>query len=215
MVLPMDQSHNENLHADRWVSLIFVMHKQESLMRSIGAVLFFAFCLVQTAIAQESLITLDSETFTKQFVGNPPNGDKLLEFIREAETFEKWSKIVGIRYQQLPGVGNDPKRVAQGMAQIVKTTNPNANSRIIVNEQTSEAIIDFLTWPSNGAFLEFNVFRYAKSKDGNGVISLHFANRFTSNSSPEAIEQFKALQKSWIDQAAAFDMGIVHTLLGK
>ena len=184
-------------------------------MRRIGALLFFAFCLVQVASAQNTPITLDGETFTKQFVGNPPNGDKLLEFVRETETFEKWTKLVGIRYQQLPGVGNDPKRVAQGMARIVKTTNPKANSRIITNKQTSEALIDFLTWPPNGAFLEFNVFRYVKSKDGNGVISLQFAKRFTSNSSPEAIKQFKSLQKSWVDQAAAFDMGIVHTILGK
>ena len=183
-------------------------------MRNIGAILFFTFCLVLPAIAQDTPIKLDGEIYTKQFIGNPPNGDKLMEFVRETETFEKWTKLIGVRYQQLPGVGNDPKRVAQGMAQIVKASNPKSNSSIIANETNSEAIIDFLTWPSTGEYLEFNVFRYVKSKDGNGVVSLQYAKRFTSDT-PPTIEQFKSLRKSWVSQAAEFDMGVVHDLLGK
>ena len=183
-------------------------------MRTLGAILFFSFCLVQAAIAQDPSIQLDGEPFSKQFVGNPPNGDKLKEYVRETETFEKWTKLIGIRYQQLPGVGNDPKRVAQGMAQLVKEANPRSNSSIVANEKTSEAIIDFLTWPPTAEYIEFNVFRYAKSSDGNGVISLQFANRFTSDTAP-TVEQFKSLRKTWLSQAAAFDMRVVHGLLGK
>lgn len=184
-------------------------------MRRLGTLLFLAFFLVQEAIAQNPSIALDGELFTKKFVGNPPNGDKLLEFIREPESFEKWTKLVGVRYQRLASIGNDPKKVAEGMAAVVKASNPNSNSRIIVNESKSEALIDFLTWPASGEYLEFNVFRYAKSKDGGGVVSLQFANRFKSDNSPEAINQFKALRQSWINQAATFDMGIVHGLIGK
>lgn len=183
-------------------------------MRTLGAILFFAFCLVQAAVAQDSSIQLDGELFSKQSIGNPPNGDKLREYVRETESFERWTKLIGIRYQQLPGVGNDPKRVVQGMAQLVKEANPRSNSSIIANEKTSEAIIDFLTWPPTAEYIEFNVFRYVKSSDGNGVISLQFANRFTSDSAP-TVEQFKSLRKAWVTQAAAFDMGIVHNLLGK
>ncbi|MBZ0069817.1 MAG: hypothetical protein K8F26_13510 [Thiobacillus sp.] len=183
-------------------------------MRTIGAILFCAFCLVQSAAAQDSPIKLDGESFAKQFVGNPPNGDKLMEFVKETETFEKWTKLIGVRYQQLPGAGNEPKRVAQGMAQIVKATNPKANSSIIANESSSEAIIDFLTWPPSGEYLEFNVFRYVKSKGGNGVISVQFAKRFTSDTAP-TIDQLKSLRKSWVYQAAELDMRVVHDLLGK
>ena len=113
-------------------------------MRIFGALIFFAFCLIQGASAQNAPITLDGERFEKQFVGNPPNGDKLLEFVREVETFEKWTKLVGLRYQQLPRIDNDPLKLAQSMALMVKKANPNANSKVIFNEKTSEAIIDFL-----------------------------------------------------------------------
>lgn len=159
----------------------------------------------QCVFAQEASITLDGEPFTKKFVGSPPNGDKLLEFVRENETFDKWTKLVGYRYQQLPVIGNDPKNAAAGMAQIVKATNPKAQSRVIVNEKTDEAILDFLTWPADQQIIEFNVFRYAKSNDGKAVVSLQLAYRFT-DSSPEGIEKFKTVRDAWLKQALAFDM---------
>ncbi len=159
----------------------------------------------QYVFAQEAAITLDGEPFTKKFVGSPPNGDRLLEFVRENETFEKWTKLVGYRYQQLPVIGNDPKKVAAGMAQIVKAINPKAQSRVIVNEKIDEAILDFLTWPADQQIIEFNIFRYAKSNDGKAVVSLQLAYRFT-DSSPEGIEKFKTVRDAWLKQALAFDM---------
>lgn len=170
--------------------------------------------LSQKVIAQDIAISFDNEQFTKKFVGKPPNGDMLQEFIREDETFDNWTKLVGFRYQQLPGLGNDPKKAALSMDRILKVSNPKTHSMIIVNEQTSEAIIDFLTWPKDGAYMEFNVFRYAKSIDGKAVISLQLAHRFTDTSS-ESLEKFKKIRESWIKQAAAFDMKIIHTTLDK
>lgn len=164
----------------------------------------------QGVFAQAALITLDGEPFTKKFIGSPPNGDRLLEFVRESETFEKWTKLVGYRYQQLPVIGNDPKKVAAGMAQIVKATNPKAQSRVIVNEKTDEVILDFLTWSADQQIIEFNVFRYAKSNDGKAVVSLQLAYRF-SDSSPEGIEKFKTVREAWLKQAIAFDMQNVQT----
>ncbi len=184
-------------------------------MRIIGGLIFLACCFVQGAMAQNAPIVLDGERFEKQFIGSPPNGDKLVEFVRQTETFEKWTKLVGMRYQRIPRLGNDPLKVAQGMAKVVKETNPSANSKIIFNETTSEAIIDFLIWPPSGEYLEFNVFRYAKSDDGGGVISLQFANRLASDGPADAIDKFRSLRQSWVKQAAEFDMRIVHGLMGK
>lgn len=167
-----------------------------------------------TSTAPAAAITLDGELFTKKFVGNPPKGDKLVEFIREGETFDNWTKLVSFRYQQLPNLGNDPTKVAEQMAQTLKTVNPKANSQIIINKQASEAIIDFLTWPPDGKFMEFNVFRYAKSTDENAVVSLQLAYRFT-DSSPKGTEQFKKIRASWINQAATFDIMRVHATLSE
>lgn len=171
--------------------------------------LFFVRC----AFAQD-VVTLDGEPFTKKFVGSPTNGDKLLEFVRASETFDKWTKLVGYRYQQLPRIGNDPKRIAAGMAQAVKAANPQAQSRVIVNEQSNEAIVDFLTWPADGKYMEFNVFRYVKSADGKAVVSLQLAYRFTDEST-EGVKKLKKVRDAWISQATAFDMKHVHAALAQ
>jgi hypothetical protein len=182
-------------------------------MRCIAQVILLLLFTIHGAIAQE-VITLDGEPFTKKFVGSPPNGDKLLEFVRKSESFEKWTKLIGYRYQQLPKIGNDPRKSAAAMAQIVKAANPQAQSRVIVNEKTNEALIDFLTWPPDGKYMEFNVFRYAKSVDGNAVVSLQLAYRFTDRSA-EGGEKFKKIRDAWINQAVAFDMKHVHAALAQ
>lgn len=86
----------------------------------ISILLILPLTLIQHATAQESFITLDGEVFTNKFVGDPRKGDKLLEFVRENESFDNWTKLVGFRYQQLPGAGNDPSKVAIAMSMLLK-----------------------------------------------------------------------------------------------
>jgi hypothetical protein len=180
-----------------------------------GAVLrLFGFLLVtimglQGVSAQTIPISLDGEHFTKKFVGKPPGGDKLVEYVRESESFQRWTKLIGFRYQQLPRIDNDPMKLAPAMAQFVRAANPQAQTRVLVLKEKGEALIDFLTWPPDASYLEFNIFRYARSLDGNAVVSVQFAHRFTDRSA-ESVEKFRRLRQAWIDQAAAFDMAIAH-----
>jgi len=95
-------------------------------MRRFTQALLLLFAFHQCAFAQENEITLDGESFTKKFVGAPSNGDKLIEFVRESETFENRTKLMGYRYQHLPLIDNDPTKAAIGMAKVVKNTNPAA-----------------------------------------------------------------------------------------
>ena len=181
-------------------------------MRQFLTLLTLLFLSLQSAVAQDTTITLDGEAFTEQFVIHPPSGNKHIEFVRKGETFKNWTKLVGFHYQQLPGFGNDPGKVGAGMAQIVKAYNASSQSRVIVNKQNSEALIDFLTWPPDAEFLEFNVIRYAKSADGKAVVSVQFSYRLTGNSALD-IEQFRKIRASWIEQAEAFDINKVHAAL--
>lgn len=167
---------------------------------------------VQPVAAQDFAVTFDGEQFTKMFVGNSPNGDKLLEFVRENETFDNWTKLVAFRYQQLPKAGNDPMKVAAGMFKVVKASNPNALAKVIVSEQKSEALIDFLIWPKDVSYLEFNIFRYAKSADGKAVVSLQFAYRVPDTKGLKAVNE---LRSSWINKVLAFDMNYIRTSLAK
>ena len=183
-------------------------------MRHPLKVLFLILFLGQGAVAQESSINFDNETFTKLFKGRDQNGDKFLEFVRESESFKKWTKLIGLRHQKLPGIANDPQKAAKGMARVVKMSNPDAQSRVIANPKTSEALIDFLTWPSDRKFMEFNVFRFVRSPDGNAVVSLQIAYRFTDTSAA-GINKFREIRKSWINKAVAFDMDKIHATLAR
>src|SRR5262245_47559907 len=183
-------------------------------MRLRASLLLLLLFGIQFALAQGFVVSVDGEPFTKKFVGKPPGGDKLLEFVRESESFDKWTKLVGFRYQQLPALGNDPVKIAFALAQQVKASNPKAQSSVITNKDRTEAIVDFVTWPPDGKFMEFNVFRYVRSQDGKAVVSLQLAHRF-SDTSPEGTERFRNLRQSWLKQAAAFEMREVHRALAQ
>jgi hypothetical protein len=178
-------------------------------MRRLLCAILVALVGLPAALAQSATITFDGEAYIKKFVGMPPGRDKLVEYVRRDESFEKWTRLIGFRYQQLPVIDNDPVKVAQAMARTIKAANPQAQSRIIVSQDKAEAIIDFLTWPADASFMEFNVFRYAKSADGKAVVSVQFAHRFTDRS-PQGMEKFRKLRQSWIQQAAAYDMAIAQ-----
>jgi hypothetical protein len=170
-----------------------------------------AFAVAHGAAAQSFEVILDGESFTNKFVADPPNGNKLIEFVRSSETFDNWTKLVGFRYQQMPGADNDPSKVAIGMANILKARG--MMSAVTENKKLSEAMIDFIASTKNGV-QEFNVFRYARSNDGKAVVSLQFAYRFTDTSESN-IPKILKLRESWIKQAAAFDIRVVHDALAQ
>ena len=166
------------------------------------------------ASSQKQVVKFDDKVFSRKFVGDPPNADKLIEFVQESESFDNWTYLIGFRYQQLPRINNDPRLAAVSMARIVKATNPDANSSVMIDKANTSAMVDFITWPKSVEYLEFNVFRYIKSQDGNGVVSVQFARRFDFKSKP-TVNEFKALRSSWLNQAANFDMNIARDLVGQ
>lgn len=192
-------------------------------MKRFAKVLLLVLSLCHFAVADELRPSLDNESFSREFVGKPPNGDKLIEYVREGESFEKWTKLIGYRYQQLPGLGNDPVKYATFMAQMVKRANPQANSQIIKNEQSNEAVLDFLTWPRDAQFMEFNVFRFWKSKDGKAVVSLQLSHRFEfpkPATTPEGAsdterkgKEIRERRAAWIKHAVEFDTKAIETQL--
>lgn len=193
-------------------------------MRRFACFLLLLF-VCRIAVAEDALlpVSVDGEPFTKKFVGRQPNGDRLLELVRDNESFDNWTKLVGYRYQQLPGLGNDPLKFAAFMGQIVKQANPQANFQVLENEKTNEAIIDFLTWPKDQKYMELNVFRFWKSKDGNAVVSLQLAYRFdpskpaftqeSANDIERKGRELRERRQSWIKQAAESDTRLVEAAL--
>lgn len=194
-------------------------------MRHFVQVLILALVFCHPAIADEMTPTLDGENFSKKFIGTPSSGEKLVEFVRDNESFDAWTKLIGYRYQQIPNLGNDPIKYASAMGQIVKRTNPQANFQILKNEKANEAIIDFLTWPRDQKYMELNVFRFWKSEDGKAVFSLQLAHRFeppkqadnqeSANEFERKLKEFKARRIAWIKQAAESDTKSIEAELGR
>jgi hypothetical protein len=54
--------------------------------------------------------------------------------------------------------------------------NPAGQSAMIENPATGEVIVDFVTWPADRAFVEFNIFKYARKPRG-GLVAQQYALR--------------------------------------
>ncbi len=180
-------------------------------MRILLTALVFISISIQPASAQDVAITIDGEPFTKEYRVNASNGDKLREFVRTNENFENWTRLIGIRYEQYPSLANDPIKVAASREKNLKANNPQASSRVEVNKQANEAMHVFII-PTQTHAVEFNVFRFAKSLDGNAVVSLQFTYRL-DESSPKAFKIFQEHIQSWINQIGFVNMNDVRSIL--
>ena len=115
--------------------------------------------------------TLNFEDQAQQEDGSA--GDALAEFTLPGETVNDWSKLFA--FHAYPEMGDDPVAAVKMVGKAVKETNKDANFAIVENEETGEAIIDFLTWAPESDVMEFNVFKYARAADGRGLVAMQYA----------------------------------------
>ena len=97
----------------------------------------------------------------------------LKEFIPAGETLETWTKLAAIReYKDF----EDSKLMVGSLVKQLNKQYPDSPSSIIENPTTGEVIVDFVVWPPDGSFVEFNVFKYSKNPTG-GLVSQQYALR--------------------------------------
>ncbi len=148
-------------------------------------------------------LKFDDVTYTRAFVSQNDT-DHLAEYVPPGETVDDWTKLVAVRvFGQL----DDPAQVIDAFAKTLMKTNPLARYKILVKDDKSEAMIDFLTWPEDGSYMEFNVFRYLKRPGQDGLVCYQFAHRF-SDTSPESLEKFKQNRQRWVDEMAKAELPI-------
>ena len=117
-------------------------------------------------------LTFDGVRLTRAADGTTPV-ERWREFIPEGEKLERWTRLASIREYPTHA---DVKALAGELLRTLKRRHPDAPSSIIENPSTGEVIVDFLVWPPDRAFTEFNLFRYGK-RDGGGVVAQQYALR--------------------------------------
>ncbi len=126
-----------------------------------------------SAPAAEKTISFDGQTFYVAY--HKAEGDKsVTEFLPKGENLDSWVHLVALR--TLPGEDN-PKLAALGLIRTLKYQNPEAQSAMIQHPSSKDVIVDFVTWPKDGKFIEFNIFRYSKLAKNKGLLLQQYAQR--------------------------------------
>jgi hypothetical protein len=123
------------------------------------------------ALQQES-VSFDGLTLVLASQHENP-GESVKEYIPAGEELRSWTKLASIReYPEL----NDPKAVVANLIKALKQQNPKSQHAVIENPKTGEVVVDFVTWPADESFVEFNVFKYGR-REGGGLVAQQYALR--------------------------------------
>ena len=142
-------------------------------------------------------IQFDGQTLQLAFEGNDP-GATIKEFVPAGEKLDSWTKLAAIReFDDL----NDP--VAYGVATVaeLKKKYPLSPSSLIENPKTGGVIVDFVVWPEDALFAEFNVFMYEK-RAGGGLISQQYALRAYGDDSKAFLKNLRPVRERLVELMA-------------
>lgn len=146
-------------------------------------------------------IKFDNEIYTSRFESRAPF-ENFVEYARPQEDIKAWTKLMSVRYY--PHM-KDPEQAVIKFAKLLKMQNPKAQFQVMTKEDKSEALIDFMTWPTadktgNVPYMEFNVFRYRKTSLNNpGLVAYQFAYKITDIDAEDA-QTLKDDRKKWLSQ---------------
>jgi len=148
------------------------------------------------AAAAKAAVIFDGVAMVQAAEGDAP-GEHWREFIPADEDRKSWTRLASIR--EYPKV-DDPKAVAGNLVRTLRRQNPQTHSAILQNKKTGEIIVDFITWPDDRKFVEFNVFRYGRNPQG-GVIAQQYALRRYENPS-DFLAAFKSERQRLVNMMA-------------
>lgn len=133
--------------------------KRSGRWRRMGTAEFFA--PDPSAFGKER-VSFDGQALFLAAQDNTP-AERMKEYIPEDESLDSWTRLAAIRMWPAP---NDPLVAVAGLIDALKAQNPDAQYDVRQNPDTGEVLADFVTWPNDQTFVEFNVFSYARSAGG-------------------------------------------------
>jgi hypothetical protein len=166
-------------------------------MTSLAAIVL---CELAAVAVSPVVIEFDGETYQAGFASNQSTV-RLVEYVRAEETLENWTKLFALR--NFP-TSDNPSAAVAVFAQVVKQHNPQAGVQVLVKEDGSEAMIDFLTWAKGAGHMELNIHRYLRRPEYPGLISYQFAYRFRTTPDTTA-QEIRKLKDHWCEVMREID----------
>lgn len=141
-------------------------------MKLIAGIVALGLGIAAVPVEGQSSVTFDGQRLVFAWQGENP-GEHIKEFIPPGEKLESWTRLASIR--EYPEQ-KDPKTAAANLVGQLKKDYPQARSAVQENDATGEVLVDFVVWPPDESFVEFDVFRYAR-RDGGGLVAQQYALR--------------------------------------
>ena len=161
--------------------------------------------LALSAWAKPADVAFDGQSYQPTFEnaerGPDGTGHPFVEFTLPGETVENWTKLFA--YHDFADLEVTPDQAAAALGDVVKEQNKDANFVIMDVPGGEEEIIDFLTWTPGSNVMEFNVFKYVRAREGNGLIALQYAQRFNPNDLD--VMAFREFRKKAVEEMMRVD----------
>jgi hypothetical protein len=118
-------------------------------------------------------MTFDGQKLNFASKAGNADGTAVIEYLPAGQNLEKWTKLAAVwTYAEI----NEPQRLADAILDDLNKKGPDAAAHKNNSQNPDEAVIDFLAWPDDKSYVEFNVWKFRK-RDGGGVIGEQYAVR--------------------------------------
>ena len=129
----------------------------------------------------------------------------VVEFVRKGDTVANWGKLIG--YFHFPKAG-DAASTAKDLAARLTEKDHVSNPRITENPETGEVLIDFMTTEPGSGVGEFDIFKYAKAGDNQGLVAFQYAEHVKLGEMDS--DAFSRHREEAVKAVAEFDMDEVN-----
>ena len=168
-------------------------------MRNLTKIMLIVFLSIASlsSYAKDTTIKFDKENYILSYSKKIQLGGYLNEYIRSDENLDNYTKMLAVSHY--PNV-NNPVEFAKRFAKFIKEVNPAAKYTILKNNKTGGITLDFLTWGKfNGTnVIEFNIFKYKKSKAKKGLLVLQYVFKNYNKNSKEYFREIKKQRFKWL-----------------
>ena len=118
-------------------------------------------------------IQFGGETLNFASKAGNADGTAVIEYLPAGQNLEKWTKLAAVwTYAEI----NEPQRLAGAILDDLNKKGPDAAAHKNDSQNPDEAVIDFLAWPDDKSYVEFNVWKFRK-REGGGVVGEQYAVR--------------------------------------